>query len=299
MVNISLLWRRAAVIQAVRRFFLEHAYLEVETPLRLPCLIPEAYIEPEQASGWYLQTSPEICMKRLLCAGLPRLFQICKCFRRHERGARHLPEFTMLEWYRVEADYTDLMAECEALFAFLAAELQQQEAVVGEGRVGLAAPWERITVAESFQRFSPISLAEAMARGIYDETFIQHVEPRLGWEHPCLLHDYPAAMGALARLRPDNPGVAERFELYVGGLELANAFSELTDADEQRARLLTDQDLIRAQGREPGPMPERFLADLASMPQAAGIALGLDRLVMLFTGARSIDQVVTFTPESL
>jgi len=295
----SLLWRRAAVIQAVRRFFQEHAYLEVDTPVRLPCLIPEAYIEPEEASGWYLQTSPEICMKRLLSAGIPRLFQICKCFRRHERGARHLPEFTMLEWYRSEADYTDLMTECEALFAFLAEAQDQREVVVGEGRVGLAAPWERLTVAEAFSRFAPIPLAEAMAQGLFDEIFIQHVEPRLGWERPCLLHDYPAAMGALARLRADNLEVAERFELYVGGLELANGFSELTDADEQRARLLADQATIRTQGREPGPMPERFLTDLANLPRSAGIALGLDRLVMLFTGAQSIDRVVAFTPDSL
>ena len=295
----SLLWRRAAVIQAVRRFFHEHGYLEVETPLRLPSLIPEAYIEPEEASGWYLQTSPEICMKRLLAAGHPRLFQICKCFRRHERGARHLPEFTMLEWYRVEADYTDLMIECESLFAFLAEELQQPEVEVGEGRVGLAAPWERLTVAEAFCRFSPITLVESLDLGTFDETFSKHVEPKLGWKHPCLLHDYPAAMGALARLRPGNPEVAERFELYVGGLELANGFSELTDADEQRDRLLAAQANIRAQGRDPGPMPERFLLALHNLPSSAGIALGLDRLIMLFTGASCIDQVVTFTPDIL
>jgi lysyl-tRNA synthetase class 2 len=296
----SVLWQRAAIIFAVRRFFQERAYLEVETPVRQPALIPESYIEPEQSAGWYLQSSPEICMKRLLAAGIPKLFQICKCFRRHERGSRHLPEFTMLEWYRADADYRDLMTECEALFAFIAAELALEDGLqVGAERVSLALPWERLTVADAFQRFAPLSLAESMERGLFEETFVGHVEPRLGLRQPCLLHDYPASMGSLARRQAGNPAVVERFELFVGGLELANGFSELTDVEEQRVRFEAEQAAIRAQGREPGPMPERFLEELARVPDAAGIALGLDRLVMLFSGAGSIDQVVAFTPEKL
>ncbi len=294
--RLLILKERAALIQAVRSFFMGQGFLEVETPIRIPAPAPEAHIEPETAGDWFLQTSPELCMKRLLAAGCDRIFQICKCFRRHERGDRHLPEMTMLEWYRAGADYRALMTDCEGLLSSLAADGVLR---LAEQEIRLVPPWPRLTVAEAFRRFAPLSLEEALAADRFEEVMVADIEPRLGLETPVFLCDYPASQAALARLRADDPTVAERFELYVNGLELANGFSELTDSQEQRLRFQAERQRIRDLGRQPGPMPEPFLADLEQMPPAAGIALGIDRLVMLMTGACRIDQVVAFTPETL
>ena len=294
------LWRRAHLMQAIRRFFIERRYLEVDTPVRLPAPAPEAHIFPEPADDWFLQTSPELAMKRLLAAGNERIFQICKCFRRAERGPRHLPEFTMLEWYRAGIDYLELMQECEELLAFLAAEILRTDTLQVAGRnVSLPPPWEKLSVAEAFARHAPIPMDQALAEDRFDETLVEDIEPHLGWGMPTFLYDYPAVLGALARCKRGQPEVAERFELYLGSLELANGFSELTDPAEQRQRFADDRQLIEAAGRRPGPMPDKFLAELAEMPEAAGIALGVDRLAMLFADAASIDEVVSFTPEEL
>lgn len=291
--RMRLLHERAALLQATRSFFIHQGFLEVETPIRIPAPAPEAHIEPEPAGDWFLQTSPELAMKRLLAAGCTRIFQICKCFRRHERGALHLPEMTMLEWYRSEADYHDLMTDCEALLTTL---VPSRKLAVRGRAIDLTPPWPRLSLAEAFSRFASISLDQALADDHFEETLVAEVEPRLGLDTPLFLCDYPATLASLARLHPDNPGLAQRFELYVHGIELANGFSELTDAREQRARFLQEQKRIRQLGREPGPLPEAFLHDLAHMPPAAGIALGVDRLVMLCTGAERIDQVVAFPP---
>ncbi|MFA7383691.1 MAG: EF-P lysine aminoacylase EpmA [Desulfurivibrionaceae bacterium] len=300
MIPIHGLRLRAVLIQALRNFFIDRGYLEVETPLRIPAPAPEAHIVPLSSESWYLQTSPELCMKRLLAAGIPKLFQICKCFRKGERGDRHLPEFTMLEWYGAGSDYLGLMADCEALLRYLAAAMDKGGVLAWQGRkIALDPEWERITVAEAFRRYAPCSMEEALVRDRFDELLVEYVEPHLGLITPTFLYDYPAELGALARLSPVDPTVAERFELYVAGLELANGFSELVDSAEQRVRFLAEQEGIRLQGREPGPMPEVFLAGLETMPSAAGIALGVDRLVMLFAGADHIDQVVAFMPEGL
>lgn len=291
---------RAAVFRAVRAFFEQAGYLEVDTPLRLPCLAPEPHIEPQESGSWFLQTSPELCMKRLLARGYPRIFQLCHCFRKSERGARHLPEFAMLEWYRAASDCHDLMAETERLLGVVAGALGLGGELVYQGqRIELGAPWERLTVAEAFARYAPVSAAEALRQGRFDEVLVESIEPHLGKGRPTFLYDYPAALGSLARLKPGDPSVVERFELYVAGIELANGFSELTDPAEQRRRFAADHEAIRAQGRDPGPMPEKFLDELAAMPEAAGIALGIDRLVMLLADATTIDQVVAFSPEQL
>ncbi|MDH3359503.1 MAG: EF-P lysine aminoacylase EpmA [Desulfobulbaceae bacterium] len=301
MAHARHLWQRAAFFQSIRTFFIDREYLEVDTPIRIPAPAPEAFIEPEPAGDWFLQTSPELCMKRLLAADFPKIFQICKCFRRQERGDRHLPEFTMLEWYRRDADYGDLMADCEQLLPFVANAMGLgPEIVVGGGKVSLAAPWQRLTVAEAFSRFGTMSLEDALAEDSFDEVLVRDIEPHLGIATPTFLYDYPAVLGSLARLNPENPKVAERFELYVGGMELANGFSELDDAVEQRSRFEKERQLITELGRQPaGPMPESFLAALSNMGPAAGIALGLDRFLMLLLGVQTIDEVVPFTPESL
>lgn len=288
--------KRARIVQAIRAFFIGDDFLEVETPHRIPVNAPEVHIDAMTSGGWALQTSPELCMKRLLAAGYPRLFQLCRVWRDGERGSRHLPEFTLLEWYRAAADYTELMADCEALFATLAPD----GITLPDGRhLDLQRPWERLTVADAFRRYAGIDVNTALAADRFDEVLTEAIEPHLGLERPTLLCDYPLALGALARSKPDNPTVAERFELYMGGIELANGFSELTDPQEQHARFLRDETVRRAAGKTPLPLPEPFLAELAAMPPAAGIALGVDRLVMLLTGAERIDQVVAFTPELL
>jgi lysyl-tRNA synthetase class 2 len=235
-------------------------------------------------------------MKRLLAAGYPRLFQICRVWRREERGGKHLPEFTMLEWYRADVDYRALMEECEDLLRSLIPD----GTISWRGeRIDLTPPWERLTVAEAFARFATVSLEEALATDRFDEIIAFEIEPHLGRERPTFLTEYPAELAALARKKPGNPKVAERFELYIAGLELANAFSELTDPIEQRQRFARDEAARRAAGKPPCPTPEKFLNELETMPQAAGIALGVDRMVMLLTGAKTIDEVVAFTPETL
>lgn len=288
--------QRARIVQTVRAFFAQRGSLEVETPHRLPGNAPEAHIDAVTSDGWFLHTSPELCMKRLLAAGYSHLFQICRCWRADERGGRHLPEFAMLEWYAAGCDYHALMTDCEALFAALVPSglLRYQ----GQA-IDLSPPWERLTVAEAFRRYGSLPLDEALATGRFDDIIALEIEPHLGRQRPTFLIEYPAELGALARRHPQRPDVAERFELYIAGLELANAFSELTDPVEQRQRFSAEEATRRAAGKPPYPTPEPFLRELAAMPEAAGIALGLDRLVMLLTDAASIDEVVAFTPEML
>ncbi len=295
---MSFLPARARILAAVRSFFAEQGFLEVETPIRLPAIIPELHIAAEESAGWFLQTSPELCMKRLLAGGHEKIFQICRCFRRLERGSRHLPEFTMLEWYRSGADYRQMMADCAALLAFVAARLplplpDSARPLLAKGK------WPSLTVHQAFSRYASLTAKEALRHDLFDEILVRDIEPHLGVEHPTFLCDYPAELGALARLKDDDPSLAERFELYVNGVELANGFSELTDVVEQRHRFVRERQLIADRDRDPGPMPERFLADLAALPSAGGVALGLDRLVMLLCGAECIDQVVAFVPEML
>lgn len=291
---------RARMFRAVRRFFADEDFLEVETPLRIPAPAPESHIDAVSSGDWYLHTSPELCMKRLLAAGYPKIFQICKCFRAGERGARHLPEFTILEWYRAGSDYRTLMEDCEALIVHTAGELGFLGGLPWQGgMIHLRRPWERLSVTEAFARFTSLSVPEALQAGCFDEMMVCDIEPHLGLEHPVFLYDYPAELGALARIRADDPGIAERFELYMGGVELANAFSELTDAKEQRRRF---EDVNRARllhGGTSCPMPEAFLSALPQMPPSAGIALGLDRLAMVMADTGRIDDVVAFTPELL
>ncbi len=288
--------QRSRIVQTIRSFFVQRHYLEVETPHRTPGNAPEAYIDPIGSDGWFLHTSPELCMKRLLAAGYRRLFQICRCWRAGERGARHLPEFAMLEWYAAECDYHHLMTECEELLRLL---VPSGRLAYGNRNIDLSRPFERLTVAEAFRRHAQLDLAEALVAGHFDEQLTLHVEPHLGQLQPTFLTEYPTELAALARSHPTRPGVAERFELYVAGMELANAFSELTDVREQRRRFDIEETLRREAGKPPYPVPEKFLAELSAMPEAAGIALGLDRLVMLLTDAESIDQVVAFPPELL
>jgi lysyl-tRNA synthetase class 2 len=294
------LLQRAAIMAAIRRFFISRDYMEVETPHRIPAPAPESHIDAIPSDDWFLHTSPELCMKRLLAAGYPRLFQICRCFRGRENGSRHLPEFTLLEWYRAGIDYLELMSECEDLVIGIARDMGKgMEIACGGKTIRLEKPWERCSVQEAFETYAPLSLEEALKNGSFDEIMAFEIEPQLGKERPTFLYDYPVSLGALARRKPGDPAFAERFELYIGSMELVNAFSELTDAGEQRSRFQKEEEARRSAGRRPYPMPERFLRALPEMPESAGAALGVDRLVMLFTGAADIRDVVAFAPEDL
>jgi elongation factor P--(R)-beta-lysine ligase len=302
MDKASALITRSKVMQAVRGFFMERGFLEVETPLLIPANAPEEYIDPIPALPLYLQTSPELCMKRLLCRGYKKIFQISRCFRQSERGARHLSEFTMLEWYRADSDYTQLMDDCQGLLAAVASVCLPAGGSFSHNgcKIDPFDQIEKIRVSEAFLRYGDISISECLEKGIYEEILSSKIEPALSvFSVPVVLQDFPPELAALARIKPDDGNLAERFELYLGGLELANGFSELNDAEEQRARFEAANRQRVKDGREQLPIPEPFLAELDQMPQSAGIALGLDRLVMLVTGASKIDQVVAFTPEEL
>ncbi len=292
----QILEKRARIIQDIRAFFVAKDFLEIETPHRIPANAPEPHIDAVASDSWFLQTSPELAMKRLLAAGYEKLFQICRVWREGERGRNHLPEFTMLEWYRSGIDYRALMAECVELLARLVPEgkISWQE-----HSIDITPVWEELSVRQAFARHASISLDEALASDRFEEILSSEIEPNLGQHKPTLLVEYPASLAALARIKPGAPRVAERFELYIAGLELANAFSELINPVEQRTRFEKDEETRRTAGKLPCPLPEPFLAELPAMPEAAGIALGIDRLVMLLTDSPDIADVVAFTPEIL
>ncbi len=308
MLSLPELHLRAAFLRLVRSFFFGSGFLEVDTPLRQPVIIPERNIAPLQSGHWFLQASPELCMKRLLAAGCEKIFQICPCFRAEERGRLHLEEFTMLEWYRTGADYRDLMADCEAFLRYMEENFRMEfsdhrsslgkSLFYGAEAIDLTGVWERLTVAEAFSRYSPVTLEQALETDRFEETLVENIEPHLGMEAPVFLCDYPAPLGSLAKLKSNNPEVAERFELYLAGIELANGFSELTDSREQRQRFNDELKYIQENGGK-GGMPEHFLQALDNLDRAAGIALGLDRLLMLLLGKNNLSEAVTFAPSDL
>jgi lysyl-tRNA synthetase class 2 len=318
---------RGKVLRAIRRFFGEDGFVEVETPY----LVPSPGMEPHltaletdvqgpdgEKKRMYLHTSPEYAMKKLLGEGWDKIFQICRVFRNEEVSRTHQVEFTMLEWYRTHADYRKIMEDCEGLLGFLSREILQGPELTYQGKkIHLAPPAERLSVAAAMQLYGKVDieknrdgaslLEEAKARGFrfdpgayysFDEVFftifLEAVEPRLGIPKPTILYDYPASMGALARLKPENPSWAERFELYVAGLELGNAFSELIDPGEQRKRFESEQRLRAVLQKPLYPIDEDLLGALSRMPPSAGIALGVDRLVMLFCDAPAIQDVLAF-----
>jgi len=291
---------RSLVIQAIRDFFTGNLYLEVDTPVRCPCIIPEAQIDPVTSQSFYLQASPELCMKRLLSNGFHKIFQICKCFRKNERGSHHLPELTLLEWYAKNDTYLDLMDQCQGLIKFIAARLNRENRIRYQGNaINLNHPWQKLTVQQAFDIYADKSLDDALKDNSFDKILSFQIEPHLGNKTPSFLCDYPASLASLAKLIPDTPQYAQRFELYLAGIELANGFTELTDPVEQELRFEKENRIRMSRNKPPIPIPSKFLTDLETMPDAAGIALGIDRLVMIFCDTTSIDDVVTFTPEIL
>lgn len=289
MLDVEGLHLRAAFFQAIRSFFQEQGFLEVDTPIRQPLIIPEHNIIPVPSANHFLQTSPELYMKRLLASGCEQIFQICRCFRYGERGRLHLEEFVMLEWYRLDADYTDLMLDCEKLFRFVVSEMADCSLPVE-----LHEPWERMTVEQAFCEYCSVSAVQALQEDRFDLLLVEEIEPHLGLQKPTFLYDYPLELASLARPKVSQPEVAERFELYVAGIELANGFSELTDPVQQRGRFEEEYGKMDRNLEKSAKMPELFLQDLEDIDQAAGIAMGLDRLFMLLLGRECLDDAVTF-----
>jgi lysyl-tRNA synthetase class 2 len=309
---------RAHALAKLREVFAARGFLEVETPLLVPSPGLEIHLEAVSAGGGYLITSPEYQMKRLLAAGFERIFQVCKCFRANEHGAQHSSEFTMVEWYRAFADIDAIVDDTEQLVHAVCGD----HARVGSRRIDVKPPWKRMTVRAAMETFAGVRVdgaepaadlvAEVRRAGIevadgtaWDDAFfaafLARVEPAIAaLDHALVLEDWPAPLAALARRKDGDAKTALRFEAYIGGIELANAFDELTDPVEQRARFVDDQRIRTERGKPVYPLDEKLLAALAEgLPPSAGIALGFDRLVMLATGAASIDQVLTFSTDEL
>jgi lysyl-tRNA synthetase class 2 len=321
---------RGAIAKAVRAWFEEQGFIEVETGILQVSPGNETHLhaprcELRDSAGEsfarYLRTSPEFAAKKLLAAGEQKIFEFARVFRDRERGDLHLPEFTMLEWYRANASYDAVMADSVVIIAHAAqATGIGTFSFRGKSADPFAEP-ELLTVAAAFDRFAAIDLLATIkdgsgdraalalaARGgvrisdddtwsdIFSKVLVEHIEPQLGQGRLTVLFEYPAPEAALARTKPSDPRVAERFEIYACGVELANGFGELTDAAEQRRRFGQAMDEKQRRYGERYPLDEDFLAAVAQMPPASGVALGFDRLVMLASGAAKIDQVVWTPP---
>ncbi|HEY4156602.1 MAG TPA: EF-P lysine aminoacylase EpmA [Polyangiaceae bacterium] len=297
---------RADARAAARAYFAAEQFLEVETPLRVPAPGVDLHLEAIRADGGHLITSPELHMKRLLVAGLPRIFQFARASRAEELGHLHEPEFTMLEWYRAFAGLPEILADTEQLVATVARSVAGRATLtLPDGRaLDATPPFARVTVREAFAEHAGIHDAVDLALGDearYFEILVSRVEPGLAREsRPLFLWQYPSNQASLARLNESDPSVAERFELYAGGVELCNGFAELTDPIEQRRRFEHERALREQRGRPSYPLDERFLAALqAGMPRAVGNALGFDRLLMLALGCSSIADVIAFPAQRL
>jgi len=270
------------VVRKIRAFFDARGFVEVETPVRIAAPAPEPHIDCPPSGRAFLRASPELQMKKLLAAGMEKIYQIGPCFREGECGSRHQPEFTMIEWYRAHADYRAILADMEALVAGIVP--------------GLRAPFARITVRDAYRRFAGWDPVADWDADRFDVDMATKIEPALP-QTPVFLMDYPAPAASLARLKPDDPAVAERWEFYVGGIELANCFSELVDGPAQRARFEAAKAERRRLGEEDYPLDDEFLDVIGTMPPSGGVALGVDRLVMLAAGAESIADVRAFPAE--
>lgn len=334
--------QRAKILDLMRVWFRQQKFLEVDTPLMLkyPGMEPHLNLfssefvseDGKYSDKRFLHTSPEYSMKKLLGAGFERIFQIGKVFRNGETSvlpkkcqgpsdkgqgetlsSRHNPEFTMLEWYRANADYTHIMDDCESMIKYFVQEMG--DVVPDDVRKLVEGDWERLTIREAFMRYADMDLdayrdVEKLREKVkekgyemstdysWDDLFflilLNEIEPYLGKERPQFLIDYPATQAALACKKQDDPFWAERFELYINGIELCNAFTELVDPVEQRERLIEEKELRDSMGKEAYGIDESFLEALETMPPSGGNALGIDRLVMVLLGKKSIEEVLLF-----
>lgn len=296
--NPDILVFRARVVAAMRSFFDSRGYVEVETPVRIPAPALELHIDAEPSGECYLRTSPELDMKCLLGQGMQRVYQIGPCFRQGEQGRLHQPEFTMAEWYALGLDYRGLLAETRELVESMVARLESWcPGCTAASGIDWHKPWDILTVAEVYRQYAGWDPCCRYDADRFDLDMVSRIEPALPRDRGVVLMDYPVEAAALARCRAGDPPVAERWELYLGGVEIANAYGELTDAAEQRRRFAETAEARRAADRPIYPKDERFLTMLdAGLPACSGIALGLDRLVMVLAGTDSVQSVRAFCP---
>lgn len=298
-VNLDSIRRRARIVSAIRAFFDGLGFVEIETPVRIAAPAPEPNIDcpevlqPRNFGGepTFLRASPELQMKKLLAAGMERIYQIGPCFRDGERGSRHNPEFTMLEWYRKNASYLDILEDMKHLYSYLSSlNCGDGPYEMSESRDGFKGNVEfnRITVRDAYLRWAQWDPWEQWDQDRFDFDMATKIEPALRSLGAVFLMDYPHQAASLAKLRND---VAERWEFYVNGMELANCFTELCDPDEQRCRFVAAREERRRLNEADYPIDEEFLSVLGNIHSAAGVALGVDRLVMTLLGVNDISQV--------
>lgn len=295
---------RSRILNLIREFFYKNGFLEIETPILIPSPGTELHLNAFECEGLYLSTSPEYQMKRLLASGFEKIFQIAKCFRKGERGKTHLPEYTMLEWYEIGGDYKRVMTITEELIVYIAKKLNKYPTITYQGEtIELTLPWLRLTMEECFQRFANCELPIQPDHNWFYSILLEKVEPKLKrLNKPVFIYNWPINMASLAKIKKREDGVlrAERVELYIGGLELCNGFTELTDSKEQKERCLKDIEERKRENKPIYPLDQKFITSLDFIKgECCGNALGVDRLVMLFTDSPTIDLVVSFTPEEL
>lgn len=282
-MKIDVLKQRARIMSDIRAFFDEAGFIEVETPVRITAPAPEPHIDcPPVSTGGFLRASPELQMKKLLAAGMDRIYQIGPCFRDGEKGTRHNPEFTMIEWYRRDAAYLDILADCENLYRRLS------DRFCPAASVRSCTHANRIAVRDIYRKVAGWDPWTEWDQDRFDLDMAIKIEPALKDEGATFLIDYPQQAASLARLRSD---VAERWEFYVDGIEIANCFSELCDSAEQHRRFEAARETRRQLGEADYPIDDEFLSSLDAIGSAAGVALGIDRLVMALLGESSIDAV--------
>ncbi|MFT5239972.1 MAG: lysyl-tRNA synthetase class 2 [Candidatus Promineifilaceae bacterium] len=296
-MNASHLATRSRLLFEIRSWFQAHDFIETETPVRVAAPPPEVHIDAFQLTdGTYLRPSPELHLKRLVAAGVPRVYEIGPCFRHGERGSLHNPEYTMLEWYRAGCDYRGVLADCQALLRDVVAKVTGATTLsFGEHRIDLAADWLEVRVQDVFLAHAGWDPVAHYDEDRFDADLVAKVLPALSVDVPVVLIDYPVEAAALARCSESEPPVAQRWELLIGGMELANAYSELCDAHEQRQRFELWNQKRQLSGRDSYPLDDDFLGALAAgLPDCGGIALGVDRLLMAVCGVACIDEVRPF-----
>jgi len=286
---------RSETLHCIRNYFHDRDFLEVETPIRVPTPALELHIDAEPSGAGFLRTSPELHMKRLLSAGYKNIFQIGPCFRKGEKGHLHHPEYTMLEWYECPGNYMSILEQTKSFLLHLCRQIHSSTSLHYQGHnIEFDSDWPEYSVCQLFHTHAGWDPSTEFDQDHFDEDLVTIIEPLLPKDQPVILKDFPAALAAMSALHPNNKKIAQRWELYLGGIEIANAYSELWDAEEQRQRMEHWSAQRLTQGRESYAVDNDFINCLNGELEAGGIALGIDRLVMIFMNATSLDELIAF-----